>query len=117
MTPEELYKHGYLDGAAGKAVAPAYLTNQNYLMGYDDGKGDAAEDEVSSVKVKDGASQFIKEESRSLIPAPPGYEFTGEFRTPQKGELYLTKNGNAKVADTPRNGRKRHLLRRRFGAF
>jgi hypothetical protein len=96
---------GYADGVNGVASNASFAHDENYFLGYQDGKGDAE----SGVKATGTKSPFIVD--NKYLEAPEGYTFTGEKRTPQKGEIYLTKNGNAGVAKTdPKNGRERHML-------
>jgi hypothetical protein len=107
VTPEELYNRGYADGAANASANPSYIDDENYKSGYEDGKGDASLGDVAPGTQK----AAIKDDFTRHNAPPNGYQWTHEFRTPQKGEIYLTKNGNAGVAKTPTNERKRHILK------
>ncbi len=107
MTPDQLYKKGYSDGVNGVASNASYAYDENYGVGYTDGRGDIAH----GVKAEGTASPFIADDHDYIDP-PAGYEYTGEHRTPQRGEIYLTKNGNTGVAKTPpKNERKRRMLK------
>lgn len=107
MTPDELYKKGYSDGAGGAAANPTYAEETNYRQGYLDGQADKDGGEVE----RGTKSAHIEAEFPQHNQPPAGYRWTGEYRTPAKGEIYYTKAGNAGVAkDHPRNNRKRHLL-------
>jgi hypothetical protein len=106
MTPEKLYEKGYADGSHGLASNASFAHDENYAMGYEDGRGDRE----SGTKATGTKSPFIADDNKYL-EAPKGYLFTGEHRTPLKGEIYLTKAGNAGVAKSdPKNGRQRHML-------
>jgi hypothetical protein len=101
------YEQGYADGFHGVAANAALVHDENYSMGYDDGKGDRE----SGADTKGVKSAFIGEDFYLDNDPPEGYEWTHEHVTPAKGEIYLTKAGNAGVAKTdPKNGRLRHLL-------
>lgn len=99
MTPDELYDLGYEDGKGGKASNASYVIDKHYSMGYEDGRGDFA------------AEKPVAEDFPEYNNPPDGFVFTGEKRTPEPGEYYLTKNGNAKLADKVRgNNQTRHIL-------
>jgi hypothetical protein len=94
------YSHGFYN------VAPSYQDDSDYELGYEDGQGDSrAGAKPSGVK-----SAFIDTNFYIKNSPPEGYGWAGEYRTPQKGEVYLTKNGNAGIAKTPRQQRNRHIL-------
>lgn len=76
-----------------------------FFQGFEDGKGDR-----ETLALKENQSPYIAEEYMDIQNAPLGFTYTGEYRTPQEGEWYLTKNGNGKKANTPKNNRKRHIL-------
>lgn len=98
MTPEQLYKLGYEDGKAGKAAAVAHVHDVNYSMGYEDGKGDRE-------------TRPVSEDYFDYNDPPVGFVFTGEKRTPEPGEWYLSKNGNAIQSKKVRgNNQTRHIL-------
>lgn len=101
------YKTGYADGFHDVAISPALFLDADYIMGYEDGTGDR-ESGAEPTGVK---SAYIAEYFEQNNDPPAGYSWTGEFRTPERGEVYFTKNGNAGVAKSdPKNGRKRHML-------
>lgn len=108
MNETEFYQAGYADGYHGVAASAAYVNDPNYEMGYQDGKGDRdSKAEVRGVKSPYTDPHFYEENE-----PPEGYIWDRDFRTPLKGEVYLTKNGNAGVAkDHPKNGRQRHMLK------
>jgi hypothetical protein len=107
MTPDEIYDKGYSDGYHDVAANASLVDNENYKMGYADGEGDR----TAGAKPKGVKSAFIDAEFYENNNPPEGYHWTYEFRTPQKGEIYLTKNGNAGVAKSdPKNGRQRQML-------
>jgi len=107
MTPDELYKKGYGDGAHGVAANATHITDPNYMSGYKDGQADADMNMV----VRGAKRPYTDPDFPKLNAPPEGYHWTGEHRTPQKGEIYYTKAGNAGVAKSdPKNGRKRHIL-------
>jgi len=98
MTPDELYEQGYQDGKNGKAANASHVHDTNYQMGYEDGKGDRSNRPVES-------------EFAEMNEPPVGFVFTGEKRTPEPGEWYLSKNGNAIMAKKVRgNNQTRHIL-------
>lgn len=99
MTPDQLYELGYNDGKGGKAASPSYVDDPNYALGYEDGKGDA------------DAARPVAENFVDHNDPPEGFAFTGEKRTPEPGEYYLSKNGNAIQAKRERkNNQTRHIL-------
>lgn len=107
MNPEKLYEEGYSDGYHNVAAKPSMVDDENYKMGYADGEGDRE----SGAKPRGIKSAFIDAEFYEQNDPPEGYSWAYEFRTPQKGEIYLTKNGNAGVAKSdPKNGRQRQML-------
>jgi hypothetical protein len=98
MTPEQLYQLGYDDGKAGKAANVAHVHEDNYEMGYQDGKGDRD-------------ARPVADEYFDRTDPPVGFTFTGEKRTPEPGEWYVSKNGNAIQAKKVRgNNQTRHIL-------
>lgn len=99
MTPDELYQMGYDDAKAGKAAEASFVHDENYELGYTDGKGDV----VMNKPVSAAFDEFND--------PPVGFAFTGEKRTPEPGEYYLSKNGNAIQAKKVRgNNQTRHIL-------
>jgi hypothetical protein len=103
-----LYDQGYADGYHGVEENYSHAGQNQYEMGYADGKGDR-ESGVQTVGVK---SAFITEDYYENNMPPEGYSWTFELRTPDKGEVYLTKAGNAGVAKSEaKNGRQRHILK------
>src|SRR4051812_556248 len=105
MTPDELYKRGYADGFHDVAANAGQVDNQDYQAGFLDGKGDRE----AGAKPSGVQSAWIDENYYEYNDPPEGYRWARELRTPLKGEIYLTKNGNAGVAKSdPKNGRKRH---------
>lgn len=108
LTKDQLYDRGYVDGYANVSKNLVLALLDIYEMGYVDGEGDR----LNGVKTPKVKSAFIGDDFYKWNDPPKGYEFTGEHRTPQKGEIYLTKNGNAGVAKSdPKNGRQRHMLK------
>lgn len=102
------YEKGYADGYHGVEEDYTFAGLSKYDMGYADGKGDR-EAGVTTVGVK---SAFITENYYENNMPPEGYSWTFELRTPDKGEVYLTKAGNAGVAKSEaKNGRQRHILK------
>jgi hypothetical protein len=108
LTPDKLYERGYADGFNGVDKDIDFVFEDSYMMGYEDGRGD----KESGADTKGVKSSFIRPDVVDQLDPPAGYRFTGEHRTPDKGEVYLTKAGNAGVAkDDPKNGRQRHILK------
>lgn len=100
------YEAGYEDGKAGLSPSIYYTHDDDYQTGYADGKG-----ELELARLAEGR-RYVDDEAVLGNP-PPGFEFTGERKTPEPGEYYLTKNGNAKLATKVRgNNQTRHILRR-----
>jgi hypothetical protein len=98
MTPDELYQMGYDDAKAGKAANASYVHEEHYQMGYEDGRGDRA-------------ARPVGDNYTELNDPPEGFVFTGEKRTPDPGEWYLSKNGNAIRAKKVRgNNQTRYIL-------
>lgn len=107
VTPDELYEKGYSDGFHEAAANASLVDEPNYKLGYNDGTGDRERgSDVKGVK-----SAFIDPEFYENNMPPQGYSWTWDHRTPQKGEIYLTKNGNAGVAKEPKQQRNRHILK------
>lgn len=99
MTPDELYQLGYDDAKAGKSANASHVHDENYEMGYTDGRGDAI------------MNKPVSEEFSEYNDPPEGFAFTGEKRVPDPGEYYLSKNGNAILAKKVRgNNQTRHIL-------
>lgn len=98
MTPDELYQMGYDDAKAGRAANASNVDEENYKMGYEDGRGD-----LDARPVGDNYTE--------LNDPPVGFVFTGEKRTPDPGEWYVSKNGNAIQAKKVRkNNQTRYIL-------
>jgi len=107
MTNNQLYDLGYADGYHGVSLNTTHFLEDYYQMGVADGRADK-ENGVETVGVK---SAFIGDNFEEDNDPPAGYRWLGEQRTPEKGEIYLTKAGNAGVAKTEaKNGRQRHML-------
>lgn len=106
VEPDDHYQFGYEDGKAGRMSDPMFHQYDDYELGYVDGQGD--KDMLDIAK----AARPVDPE-RALGDPPSGFEWTGEKKTPSPGEYYLTKNGNAKLADKVRgNAQTRHILKR-----
>lgn len=99
MTPDDLYQAGYNDGKDGKAMNASLNTEPNYMMGYEDGKGDTKMEKPT------------KEEYKEFNDPPEGFDFTGEKRVPEAYEFYLSKNGSPTFLTRRRkNNQTRHIL-------
>jgi hypothetical protein len=95
------YEIGYREGKAGKHPDPIITTQDEYMLGWEDGAADYA-----NIRPVDDLYYKANE-------APSGFEWTGEKRTPEPGDYYLSKNGNAILCEKVRgNNQKRHILKR-----
>lgn len=107
MSVNERYKQGYAAGYHGTEPSWDQDDDEQFMMGHADGVGDRE----AGVEAKGVQSAFIGENFYETNDPPEGYTWQFVHDTPQKGEVYLTKAGNAGVAKSdPKNGRKRHLL-------
>lgn len=108
MNDNQLYEKGYSDGYHNVNLNTELFLEESYNMGREDGIADReAGAEPRGVK-----SAFIGDRFEMDNEPPEGYEWVGQFRTPERGEVYLTKAGNAGVAKTvAKNGRQRHMLK------
>lgn len=108
LNRDQLYDRGYADGYHNASVAVDYFLEEAYIMGLEDGRADRA----AGAKPEGVKSAFITDTFCKDNDPPAGYNWTGERRTPKKGEVYLTKAGNAGVAKTEaKNGRQRWILK------
>lgn len=107
MVKTDGYSRGYADGYTRVARNLKLFLDDAYDMGYEDGAADRDAGNEADIKI----SSFIDIDYYENNDPPEGYWWTGIMRTPQKGEVYLTKAGNAGVAKSdPKNGRQRHML-------
>lgn len=101
----DFYQMGYNDGLYGVRKDLTFGRDESYELGYDDGYGEYLLDNSA-------ASARAVDDEAVLGEPPAGFEFTGERKTPEPGEYYLTKNGNAKLSMKVRgNAQTRHILR------
>ena len=108
MNSTQLYEKGYADGYHEVSRDMELFLEEDYNMGFEDGRAD----KEAGVEAKGVKSAFIGDRFEMDNEPPAGYEWASEFRTPEKGEVYLTKAGNAGVAKTEaKNGRQRHILK------
>ena len=100
---EDDYSLGYEDGKMG--LQPnIYLNSDEYKLGYEDGYGEFM------LKRQAEGHRYVDDEAMLGDP-PTGFVFSGEKRTPEPGDFYLTKNGGAKLSVSVRkNSQKRHIL-------
>jgi hypothetical protein len=103
---QDPYAWGYTDAKMGNRRDPLHGNDEEYELGYLDGLGDKMNQDLA-------AAVRPVDDERALGDPPLGFEWTGEKKTPEPGEYYLTKNGNAKLAEKVRgNAQTRHILRR-----
>lgn len=99
------YELGYNDGNEGKRVDMYLSGNEDYMTGYTDGEGQRELDGLQN------NYRPVDEEYALLGDPPAGFNWAYDKRTPEPGDYYLSKGGNANLAKKVRgNAQTRHIL-------